>query len=109
MKSDSFKIGITTFETKEEAVAFSRLLIEKSWAVCAQVDDPILSIYKWKKKVEESKEVRLWIKFFDDKSKLIENELMNFHSYEVAQWCVLDVDQVGAPYFKWAMDSVEHE
>jgi len=109
MKPDSLKIGLTTFETKEEAVAFSKFMIEKGLAVCAQVDDPILSIYKWKGAVEESKEVRLWIKFFDDKSKLIENELMNFHSYEIPQWCVLDVAQVGAPYLKWAMDSVEHE
>ena len=75
---------ITTESDKKKAKYIAKLLIKKSLAACVTLKD-INSIYKWKEKIEDSKEVEICIK---SKPKL-RNNIISFlqqkTSYDIPQ------------------------
>ena len=47
---------ITTTETKEQAMAIARHLVEEKLAACVQICGPMESIYRWKGEIEMARE-----------------------------------------------------
>ena len=103
MSKEQLKIVITTFGNVDQASLFAQAMVEKKLVVCAQVDSPIHSFYHWQGKVEQNKEVRVWLKTLSSKLDELEMEFKQQHPYDVPQFLVLNPERVGSEYFKWSM------
>jgi len=103
MNKEQLKIVITTFGNAAQASSFVQVMVEKRLVVCAQVDGPIQSFYHWQGKVEQSEEVRVWLKVLSSKLDELEMEFKQQHPYDVPQFLVLNPQRVGSEYFKWSM------
>ena len=104
METKEIKIAITTFKNAEQASYFAEHLVREGLLACAQIDEPMTSIYNWKGKLEIGKEVRLWMKIKAELVHEVAIKLNELHPYEVAQWIVLTPESVGREYLKWAYD-----
>ena len=100
MLKEELKIATTTFSSKENAVEYSRVLIDKNLVACAQIQGPILSIYKWKKKINHCNEWRVVIKFVESNEKEIVNVTLRLHEYDLPQWASWRA-QTTEGYCKW--------
>ena len=75
----------TTTGTKEEAKKIAKVLVEKRLAACVQIVGPILSTYRWKRKVITEEEWRCSIKthrgLYDD----LESAVKELHQYQTPE------------------------
>jgi periplasmic divalent cation tolerance protein len=98
-------IGWTTLQTREEAEALARGLIESRLVACVQIEGPTTSIYPWAGKVERSEEFRLSVKFIADHAKDIENYVLAHHAYEIPEWITVRAENVSEKYLSWVKAS----
>ncbi|MCH8474708.1 MAG: divalent-cation tolerance protein CutA [Opitutales bacterium] len=98
----SLLVGWTTFNSADTARIFARRLISEKAAACVQMDQPILSFYEWKGKVEEDEEFRLWIKGTPAQFSKLGEFLKKHHPYDTPQWVVCGADFVEEKYLQWA-------
>ena len=99
-----FSMVITTCETMEDARRIARLLVEKHLAACVQMF-PIESVYIWKNRICEEKEILILIK---SKASLFDNikgEIRENHPYEVPEIILLPVMDGLPEYLKWICDA----
>jgi periplasmic divalent cation tolerance protein len=97
-------IGLTTVETKAEAIELAKQPVDNGWAACVQIDGPITSIYNWNGKVEVSEEFRLMFKFTAKFKKEMEHYISENHPFSTPQWIVLRPEDVTPTYLKWVME-----
>src|SRR4030042_4212811 len=75
----------TTVTKKGDAERIAKILSKKNLSACTQIVGPITSVYRWKGKLEKSKE---WLCIIKTKRKLyesIEKEIRNIHPYELPE------------------------
>ncbi len=96
------KLGWTTLETREDALRLARELVEQRLAACVQVDGPLVSIYHWEGRLQESEEHRLVIKFLPEAAVAVEAWVLNHHPYQNPEWLVIEADTVAEKYLSWA-------
>jgi periplasmic divalent cation tolerance protein len=95
-------IGWTTVETRPQALALARELIARKLAVCAQIEGPITSVYRWQDQIEESTEFRLMVKLLPDHLRATESWLLEHHPYDTPEWIVVQSEHVAEKYLSWA-------
>ena len=98
-------IAFTTTASKEEAEALARIAIENSHAVCAQIEGPIESVYRWEGKVEQTREFRIAFKCMPDQLGALEARILRAHSYDTPEWIVVSSEHVGEKYLNWAIET----
>ena len=91
----------TTTRNKKDAEKIADVLVKNKLAACVQILGPIESIYKWKGKIEKSKEWLCLIKTKSEKYKKIEKTIKSLHSYEVPEIIALPIEKGNVKYFKW--------
>jgi periplasmic divalent cation tolerance protein len=94
----------TTADKLETATAIGRSLVEKRLAACAQIMGPIKSIYRWKGKMEETKEWVCVIKSRKSLYKEIEAEIKRLHPYELPEIVAASLDNGLPGYMQWVLD-----
>jgi periplasmic divalent cation tolerance protein len=80
-------IYITT-KNKVEAKKISKHLLNKKLIACANLH-PIESLYWWKGKIQEDKEIVIIVKTTEQNFKKVETEIRKLHSYDVP--CILKI------------------
>ena len=102
-------IAFTTTGSREEAEALARVAIEHSHAVCAQVEGPITSVYRWQGAIERADEVLLLAKTWDDRLDALVATLRARHPYEVPE--IMAVPAAGglAAYLDWVREQTRPE
>ncbi len=98
---------MTTTETKEQAEAIARHLMEQKLAACVQITGPIESIYCWKDKVENAREWLCLIKTRDVFFDQIESAIKKRHSYETPEIIAVPITRGSREYLKWLDESLE--
>jgi len=91
----------TTFDEKEDALKLARLLLEKKLIACAHVDSAVDAIYRWKGKIEQTKEYRLVLKSSSRLWKELEETIQTMHPYEIPEIVAISATKVSDPYQKW--------
>lgn len=95
-------IQITTAtETKEEAQTIAQHLVETKLAACVQITGPITSIYRWKGKVENTKEWLCLIKTRDDLYDKVEAAIKSLHPYETPEIIAVQIVKGSKEYLNW--------
>lgn len=97
---------LVTCAKKAEAERIARKLIEKRLAACGNViAAPITSIYRWKGKVERTKEVLLILKTTGAKFAALEKQIRAMHSYETREIIATQVAAGSVDYLDWVIAS----
>lgn len=95
-------IAWTTVASREAAEQLAHTVIERQLAVCVQIDGPIVSIYRWNGRIEQSEEFRLTFKCTDGQAGPLEAHVLARHPYETPEWVVVPAQHVGEKYLSWA-------
>jgi periplasmic divalent cation tolerance protein len=91
----------STVPDDERAEALARTLVDENLAACVSLCRPMLSIYRWKGKVESSAERQLVIKTTRDRLPTLEARLKALHSYELPEFIVVPVEGGSEEYLSW--------
>jgi len=100
---EKFVLIITTTDKKEDADKIASFLVEKKLAACVQVIGPIESTYRWKGKVEKSREWLCFIKSRENLLSEIEKRLREIHPYEVPEIVALPIIGGYKDYLSWVI------
>jgi periplasmic divalent cation tolerance protein len=77
-------------------------MVSRQLAVCVQIDGPILSIYRWEGKMDQSEEFRLTFKCLPSCVAALEEQVLLRHPYHTPEWVVVRAEHVGEKYLSWA-------
>lgn len=97
----SFTIVIITTPNREEAVKIVNTLLNERLIACANILDPVHSIFWWKGKIEEEKEVLVLMKSQKSLFGKISRRVMELHSYDVPEILALPILEGSHSYLEW--------
>ncbi len=103
----SFIIVIMTAPNKQEAANIVRTLLEERLIACANILEGVHSIFWWKGKKEDEKEVLVLIKSQQTFFKKLSERIMELHSYDVPEILALPVVEGSTLYFEWMKACLE--
>ena len=99
----------TTFSSKEEALIVTKALLEKKLIACANIMAESTSIYRWKDKVETTKEVPTLLKSKTENRAAIEDCVTELHSYDVPCIIELKVENGNKDFLEWIKKETDLE
>jgi periplasmic divalent cation tolerance protein len=98
---------MTTAPNQKTAKRLSRLLVQKKLAACVTVLDKASSFYRWKGKIEQSKELLLLIKTEKKNYLKIERFIRSEHPYELPEIIGVPVRVGFKKYLDWVSESLK--
>ena len=100
-------VVLVTCKAKAEARRIINSLVEKRLAACGNiVRSPVMSIYRWKGRVERAKEVLVILKSTRKAFSALEREVTRLHSYEVPEIIAMPIVAGSRKYLSWVEESV---
>ena len=99
-------IVLTTVADDGSGERIARLLVEERLAACVNVHGPMLSIYRWKGRVEREGERQMVIKTTREQLPALQARLTQLHSYEHPEFIVITDLEPSAEYFAWVNEAV---
>ena len=102
----SFIQVMTTTETKEQAMAIARHLVEEKLAACVQICGPMESIYRWKGKIETAPEFLCLVKTREDLFPQVESAIKKLHSYVTPEIIAVPIVRGSLEYLTWLNDEL---
>lgn len=103
--STDYAIVLTTCANKREAERIAERLVADGAAACVNIVDKIISVYRWKGKVEKSSECLLVIKTRANQTDRVEGTIKGFSSYECPEVIVIPVAAGSSEYIAWIDES----
>ena len=102
------RLILVTCGTLAEAREIARAVVEAKIAACVNVmSNPVESIYRWKGKVEVSREYLVLIKSTARQLPELQRKVRGMHSYDVPEFLVLPVVSGSREYLRWLVESVK--
>lgn len=89
-----------TCKDNAEAKKIAKALLNKKLIACANIF-PIESLYNWKGKLTEDKEVVLILKALKENYKTLKEEIKKLHSYDIPFIGKINIE-VNKEYKKWS-------
>jgi periplasmic divalent cation tolerance protein len=99
-------IGWTTVSTEQDAYDLCNQLFEERLIACAQVSQPIQSIYQWNGEVKTEKEIKITLKFSGEKVEKVTKAIVGLHPYKLPQWIYLEAKST-AGYADWVDEQTQ--
>lgn len=96
----------TTTQTRREAEAIARYLVDEKLAACVQITGEINSTYLWKGNIETAPEYLCLIKTRKDLFARVEAAVKRLHSYETPEIIALPVVDGSSDYLRWLDESI---
>jgi periplasmic divalent cation tolerance protein len=100
------RIVLTTAGSVDEARRIAEALVERKLAACVNIVPKIVSIYRWKGKVEEAEEWMLLIKTATG-FEPVRDAILEMHSYELPECMSISIEAGSPEYLKWLVDSAK--
>src|SRR5271166_6457523 len=105
---EKYYLVLVTCANPIQAKLIARSVIERRLAACVNIlRSPVESHYRWKGRVESSRELLLLIKTTAPKLLQLEKEVKRLHSYAVPEFLVLPVVAGSDDYLNWLTESVK--
>jgi len=102
------RVVLVTCGTLPEAKRIANAAVGAKLAACVNVLlNPVESIYRWKDKVEVSREYLLVMKSTAKRLAGLERMVRSMHSYDVPEFLVLPVVSGSREYLRWLVESVK--
>jgi len=101
------RLVLTTACSVDEARRIAEALVDRRLAACVNIVPRVVSIYRWKGKVEEAEEWLLWIKTTAAAYGRVRDTIREMHSYELPECMCLVAEDGCEKYLRWVEESVE--
>jgi periplasmic divalent cation tolerance protein len=99
--TDKFVV-LVTCSTSTEAQRIARAVVNARLAACVNIlPGAVQSIYRWKGKVESSRERLLLIKTSRRRLAKLQAAVKRLHSYEVAEFMAIPIAAGSPAYLSW--------
>ena len=98
-------VVLITSKNKQEAQKIAAKLVEDKLIACANIIDPIESIFRWEGKVDNTSESLLILKTRKSLFKRVVKAVKSVHSYSVPEIIALPIIDGSGDYLKWINDS----
>ena len=99
-KDSDIYIGWTTVTSNQDAQVLCNKLVQKGLVACAQVSQPIQSIYQWNGELKTEKEIKVTLKFSAEKVEEVTKTIVDIHPYDLPQWVYLEAEST-TEYADW--------
>lgn len=99
-------IVLTTVGENHNARDLAASLVDQRVAACVNILPDVISVYRWRKVVEQDHEQLLIIKTTDEKIDALREALFARHPYDVPEFVVLSPEAVADAYREWLTESV---
>ena len=99
-------VFITT-GSEREAVRIARGLVKEKLAACVSIVRPVRSVYRWKGRIEDSRECLLIAKTKQGLFCALEGSVKRMHSYECPEIIAIPVNSGSKGYLSWISDSTK--
>jgi periplasmic divalent cation tolerance protein len=99
-------IVLTTTAADFDAAALARDLVEARLCACVNIVAGVKSIYRWEGRVVDDGEQLLVIKTTRERVDALREALFARHPYEVPEFVVVRIDEIGEKYGAWVAASV---
>lgn len=100
---------ITTTNSEEEARKIAGGLVENRLAACVQISGPVISVYRWKGKVETASEWICAAKSAMSLGERLEAAIRELHSYEEPEIIAMPIVGGSESYLKWLGEQIESD
>ena len=100
-EGSGFIVVFCTAGSRDEAERLADILVEERLAACVTIVGPVLSVYRWKGKVERGDEYLLVVKTKRSLYSKLESRLRELHSYEVPEIVALPIVEGLKDYLSW--------
>lgn len=106
MSRQDFIVVIITCPSKDNALKIKNVLLEKKLAACINIVNGVNSFFWWEGKIEEAKEVLMFIKTKKDVLKALITEVKKVHEYTIPEIIALPIIGGNKDYLDWIINSL---
>ena len=103
----SYILVVMTASNKEEALKIVRRLLDEKLIACANITGPVSSLFWWKNKIDEAKEILVFMKSHKKLFQRLSSRIKEIHSYQVPEVIALPIIEGLPPYLEWLEDSLQ--
>ena len=100
------QIVLCTAGSEEEARKIASHLVEQHIAACVNIIPQIESVYRWKGKIESSREWLLLIKTSAEMFTAVREAISELHAYDVPECIAIKIVDGSPEYLQWLADSL---
>lgn len=104
---DEHIMVLSTVPSREEGLRIAEHLIDNRLAACVSLTSPILSLYRWKGKVNRDEEFILFIKTRGSLYKKLEGEIVKLHPYDTPEVISIPIQEGWEKYLQWLQEETE--
>ncbi|MFX1493108.1 MAG: divalent-cation tolerance protein CutA [Promethearchaeota archaeon] len=97
----SYYIFLVTVPNLEEGKKIAKTLVENKIVACVNIIQDIISIYRWKGRIEENGENLLVIKTNEKNSKDLIDKINEIHSYDTPECIGFKIEKGSEKYLDW--------
>jgi len=103
MKKSAGKVLIVLVmaSSRKEAIRIAQAVVKEKLAACVNILSPVTSIFRWKGKVQRSRETLLIVKTTERRYPGLERLIRSLHSYEVPEIVALRINRGLSQYTAW--------
>jgi periplasmic divalent cation tolerance protein len=100
-----YVISFVTTDTKKLAIRIASRIVQEKLAACVNIIDGMRSIYRWKGKIEKTKETLLIIKTRKNLTKDLIVLIKKLHTYTTPEIIFFEIDDGEKNYLNWIRDN----
>ncbi len=98
-------VVLCTVGSEEDAERLAHALLEQRLAACVNVVPGVVSLYRWKGRIERDEERLLIIKTCRSRLAELQAAIVALHPYELPEVLALPVEVGHGPYLEWLQAS----
>ncbi len=106
MNASDFLLVLCTCPPGRAAEHLAQSLVERRLAACVNITSPVISVYRWKNKVEKDEEVLLVIKTSAAGWTALEQAILELHPYELPEIIALPLSRGNERYLNWVGENL---
>jgi periplasmic divalent cation tolerance protein len=99
-------VVLTALGAPPDAQRIARALVEERLAACVNIVPGVVSIYRWKGRVEQEPELMLVIKTMAEQVDALKARLLELHPYELPEVVVIPIGGGHGAYLAWLEEQV---
>ena len=104
MTKNDIWVVYSTFPSAEEAFFAANMLLENRLIACANIQDGVVSIYRWQGGIQREKEVVMVAKTTQACVELAIAMIAQHHSYQIPAITAYPLAEGFAPFLQWVAD-----